>query len=75
MGPTFLSKKSIRSSVIKVMDDMEQGKEFTARQFKLLFDLFYGENDMYIDTVMRRVREFCHNKYRYDKFSKLYIKL
>ena len=66
---------NMRKAVLKVMDDFESSEEFTARGFKLLFDMVYGENSMYIDTVMRRVRQFCHNRYRYDKHSKLYIKL
>ena len=49
---------NMRKAVLKVMDDFETGKEFTARGFKLLFDMVYGENSMYIDTVMRRVRQF-----------------
>ena len=68
-------KKGLSKAVIKTMDMLEVGKEFTARQFKYWFDGVYGENGFYIDTVMRRVREWCSSRYVYNKKSKLYKKI
>lgn len=68
-------KKGLNASVIKTMDELEVGKEFTARQFKCWFDGIYGENNYYIDTVMRVVRDVCHFRYQYDHKTRLYKKI
>lgn len=68
-------KRGLSASVIKTMDALEVGKEFTARQFKYWFDGVYGDNGYYIDTVMRVVRDVCHFRYQYNHKTRLYTKI